>query len=177
MNNHLNNYITGKNRTARKICVLILAAVIVAVIGWTIGSAETAEGKTVCWALCKTQVNVRMKPDKGSRCVGYLECGDEILTDGESRNGFIKVYGIGENGSGWVYAGYVATEKPVPVYANYVCVARNRVACRRWISGPQISGSPWLANGSNVTVIYIAGEWALTSRGYIRSEWLEVDPE
>ena len=63
---------------------------------------------------------------------------------------------------------------------NYVCVAKSRVACRRWVNGPQIedNGRPrWLVNGSNVSVFYIAEGWAVTSRGYIQSEWLEVDPE
>ena len=35
----------------------------------------------------------------------------------------------------------------------------------------------WLVNGSTVEVFYTAEGWACTSRGYIKSEWLEVDPE
>ena len=170
-----------RSKRCRIFTSVILAALIAAaaLIGWTIGSAEGTNGRSTPSILCKpnSRVNVRRTPNKGAEEVGYLEVGDEILTDGTSRNGFIRVYGIGEYGEGWVYCGYVVSEKPAEVFENYVCVAKNRVACRRWVSGPQVSGSPWLANGSNVTVFYIAGEWALTSRGYIQREWLEVDPE
>lgn len=64
----------------------------------------------------------------------------------------------------------------MPVYDTYVCVAKNRVACRKWMNGPK-TATPWLRNGSTVQVFFIAGDWAITSRGYIRSEWLEADPQ
>ena len=109
----------------------------------------------------------------GSRLSGSR---DWFLTDGTSSDGWIRCYGIGEYGEGWIYSGYVAIEEPKPVYEQYVCVAKTRVACRKWIDGPKVDGYAWLTNGSNVQVFYIAGDWAITSRGYIRSEWLEVDP-
>lgn len=167
----------------RKQIVIVLIAVILAVTGYSLGmrGCRAAEEKLItCWILCKpgegNQVNVRRTPAKSGQQVGSLEVGDWFLTDGSSANGFIRAYGIGEYGEGWVYCGFVSTEKPVEVNERYCCVARNRVACRRWIEGPQTS-RPWLMNGSNVRVYYIAGDWAVTDRGYIRSEWLEVDPE
>ena len=108
-----------------------------------------------------------------------LECGDSFETDGENRNGWFRVMNRGECEC-FIYCGYVVTDEPKPIGENYVCVAKNRVACRRWVDGPQIedNGRPrWLVNGSNVSVFYIAEGWAVTSRGYIQSEWLEVDPE
>ena len=154
----------------------VLAVVIMALTGWAIGGAE--ENETVkCWILCKpgSQVNVRRTPSKKSEQVGYLEVGDWFRTNGESKNGYIRCYDIGEYGEGWIYSGYVVTEEPVQVYEQYVCVAKKRVACRKWIGGPQTS-MPWLKNGSDVSVFYIADGWAITSRGYIQSEWLEANP-
>lgn len=155
----------------------ILAALIIAVaVLFATGNAE--EITTKCFVLCKPgdRVNLRLSPSKGARCVGWLECGDSFQTDGTSKNGWIRVMDAGECDC-WIYSGYVVTEKPEDVFESYVCVARNRVACRRWVDGPQIDGRlGWLHNGSNVSVFAIAGEWAVTSRGYIRAEWLEVDP-
>ena len=153
-------------------------AILIAAAWFVIGRA--AEQTIDCWVLCKPgdYVNLRETPSRSGRTAGFLECGDRFQTDAESRNGFIRVYGVGEGAEAWIYAGYVSTEEPVAVFENYCCVAKNRVACRRWIDGPQVAGrAGWLYNGSSVSVFYIAGDWACTSRGYIRSEWLEEDPE
>lgn len=159
------------------IALLIALAITAAVIWAAIGSmAEEQLAK--CWIMCKpgSQVNVRLTPDKKGREVGYLEAGDWFETDGTSSEGYIRVYGIGEYGEGWVYSGYVCTEEPVAVFEQYTCVAHKRVAIRKWMDGPQVERSPWLANGSDVDVFYMADGWACTSRGYIKAEWLEVDP-
>ena len=153
--------------------VLFFAACLM--IGYCTGHADTM----TAWVLCKpgAQVNVRLKASKTSEIVGRLECGDDIQIDGETRNGWIHVTGIGENGDGWIYCGFVVLEEPVPVFDNYVVVAKKRVACRRWCDGPQISGKlGWIYNGSEVSVFYTADGWAVTSRGYIRSEYLEYAP-
>lgn len=155
--------------------ILIIILIIMAVM--TAGAEET-DGLTRRWILCKpgSQVNVRRKPSKKAEAVGFLEVGDWFWTDGSSRDGWIRCCGVGEYGEGWIYGGYVAEEEPVEICQRYVCVANNRVACRRWIDGPKTS-APWLKNGSTVEVFYVADGWAMTSRGYIRSEWLEADPE
>ena len=159
---------------------LVIAVLIVVIAGLFVFvlSARAAE-EIDCWAFCKPKdrVNLRIKPSKESKSVGWLECGDQFLTDGTKKDGWIKVLDRGECEC-WIYSGYVVEEQPVRVEENYVCVARKWVACRRWVDGPQIKGKlGWLHNGSNVNVFYIAGDWAITSRGYIRSEWLEADPE
>lgn len=138
-------------------------------------SAAAAESR---WVLCKNYVNVRIDPDKQSEIVGYLDACDEFETDGTARNGYIQVMGIGEAGCGWIFAGFSCDEKPEKVNGRFVCVARRRVACRRWTDGPRIRGKiGWLYNGSNVTVYFQTSEWSVTSRGYIATEWLERDPE
>ena len=174
-----NNYSTNNN--IKKV-VFALLFVVVVLIGTVISASvckAADERLATCWILCKpgTQVNARKTPDKRSDVVGYLEVGDEVKTDGVSHNGYIRVYGIGEHGVAYVFCGYVATEKPVKVGERYICTSNSRVACRKWMNGPQVSGKPWLVNGSTVSVFCIADGWAVTSRGYIRSEWLEADPE
>ena len=135
--------------------------------------AGTAGAETR-WAMCNGFVNVRSSPDKRSAVSGYLDSGDPFETDGKEKEGFIRVSGFGENGDGWAFKGYVVTEQPEEVNARYVCIAKNRVACRKYIGGPRIG---WLYNGANVTVYRMTSEWSVTNRGYIRSEWLEPDPE
>ena len=117
-----------------------------------------------------------MRRSPGGQECGYLELGDWFMTDGTSSDGWIRCYGIGEYGEGWVYCGYVCTEEPVKVFEQYVCCAKTRVACRRWMNGPKIDGSPWLTNLSTVDVFYIADGWACTNRGFIMAEYLEVSP-
>lgn len=175
------HYNTKRSIRTRIICLAIAAGILfgtvfVLALGRTLAGAE--EQLITCWILCRpgSQVNVRRTPEKNAQVVGFLEVGDEFLTDAANSNGYIRAKDIGEYGEGWIFCGYVATEEPVPVYETYVCAAKTRVACRRWMNGPQTE-RPWLANGSTVQVFHIAGEWACTSRGYIKSEWLEADPQ
>ena len=165
-------------RTAFAI-VLLIALVAGAVIG-VVGFCKGEELIT-CYALCKpgSQVNVRMTPSIKGKCIGYLDSGDNFQTDGESENGWIRCYGIGET-SGWVYVGFVSTEPPEKIGERYVCVSNAKVICRRWQGGPQVTVNgkkQYLKNGQNVQVFCIADGWAVTNRGFVRAEYLEVDPE
>ena len=176
------NYNTNNIHRARFWLIVLLVAVILGGIVYTVAFRNTMaaaeERLATAWILCKpgSRVNVRRSPSKNAMAVGFLEVGDWFLTDGESSNGWIRCYGIGEYGEGWIWCGYVAEEEPEPVFGQYVCAAKTRVACRKWMGGPQTS-LPWLKNGSDVQVFYIAGEWAITARGYIKSEYLEPDPK
>ena len=158
--------------------IVLIALIIVATVALTVTFCKGEESLVKVYALCKpgSQVIVRRTPSKNAMEVGYLEVGDSFMTDGTSSNGFIRCYGIGEYGEGWVFCGFVTEYEPEPVFQTYCCVAKTRVACRRWMNGPKTS-LPWLVNSSDVQVFYIAGDWACTSRGYIQSEWLEVDPQ
>ena len=165
------------NRFQIALRVIRVAVIIAAVI---ILACRAEDVTITCYALCKPgdRVNLRIDPRKDSKSVGWLECGDSFQTDGESRNGWIRVLDAGDCEC-WIYSGYVIEDQPEMIGENYVCVARERVACRRWVDGPQIRINghlSWLKNGNTVSVFYIAGDWAVTSRGYIKAEWLEVDP-
>ena len=175
MKHHSNYNITIKQRKA----FAIISAVIFLITALITYTVSMADDTATAWALCKpgAQVNVRRSASKKSEIVGYLEVTDEFRTDGKTRNGFLHVISMGEYGDGWVYLGFVSTEKPEPVFENYCVIARNRVACRRWCDGPQVAGKlGWIYNGSDVTVFYVGDGWAVTSRGYIKAEFLECDP-
>lgn len=172
-----NKYTTSeKERTVFFAAIAVVLTVIIVVTICTLSRGENALVK--CWILCKpgSQVNVRRTPSKTGQEVGFLEVGDWFETDGCCSNGFVRCFGIGEFGEGWIYAGYVSEYEPEPVFDTYCCVAKNRVACRKWMNGPRTS-NPWLKNGSDVQVFYMTEEWAITARGYIQSEWLEADPQ
>jgi hypothetical protein len=156
-------------------CVVLFTSVFML---WQNHLAASAEDSFVtCWVMCKpgSRVNVRRTP--GGKEIGYLECGDWFETDAVEADGWIRVYGIGEYGEGWVYCGYVVTEEPEVINETYVCCAPKRVAIRRWMGGPQVNGCAWLTNLSTVYVYYIADGWACTNQGYIKAEYLEVSPQ
>lgn len=166
----------------RSLCLILAIiatiAMFIALIAFNIYSSASGETIT-CWAICKpgNYIVIRRSPQKNAMQVGFLDPCDPFQTDGESQNGFIHAVDIGDDGEGWVYCGFVSTEEPEPVFERYYCSSRSRVVCRRWISGPQISGRRgWIYNGDTLEVFYRTDTWSITSRGYIKSEWLEPDP-
>lgn len=136
--------------------------------------ARAEDSTTTAWALCKSYINIRLWPSKEATAVGFLDPCDSVEVDGRTKNGFAHIV---EPVDGWVYAGYLTFSEPKAIGQKYTVVARRRVAARRWVDGPQMGTKPWLINGSEVQVLYMSEDWALTSRGYVKSEWLEVDPE
>ena len=178
--NTTRNYTTSKaKKQARALLILLAAAVLIC--GWHFGGqavrARAEEETTVtAWALCKpgTYVNIRLWPSKKATEVGYLDPCDKVECDGRVKDGFAHIV---EPLDGWVYAGYLTFSEPKNVNSRYVVIAKKRVAARRWIDGPQMGTKPWLINGSEVTVYYMSADWAITSRGFVRSEWLEEDPQ
>ena len=160
------------------LCVIVILTMAIMAIK---GAAE--EQLATVYAMCDprdgNRVIVRAKPTKESAELGYLECGDSFLTDAEERDGWIRCCNIGEACEGWVFCGYVTTEPPEMVMEQYCCVAKRQVVIRRWPGGPQVEirgKKQYLKNCEDVTVFSIADGWACTSRGYIKAEWLEVDP-
>ena len=165
--------------------IAIAAVILVVVIALSVTLCKGEESLVKCWVMCKPEthdhtinyVHVRRTPSKNGMEVGYLDTGDWFMTDGTSADGWIRCYDIGEYGEGWVYCGYVVTEEPEVINETYVCCAPKRVAIRRWMNGPQVSGAPWLTNLSTVYVYYIADGWACTNQGYIKAEYLEASPK
>ena len=162
----------------------VLCAVLFAVsfaIGWR-AVADADNDTLTCWVLCKPgdYIHIREWPGRNAVVLGRLECGDSFETTGRTKNGWVEVACSLEDTRGWIYSGYLVFEEPVQLgeYGKTCTISANgRVACRRWMGGPKVANRPWIANGSTVTVFCIADGWACTSRGYVKAEYLEADPE
>ena len=141
-------------------------------------AALTSVSTGVCdeygvFILCNpnTNVNVRSSPKKGTSVVGWIDFGDEVLTDGEKRNGFLHVFTSGEM-DGWIHSGYVVEDEPRKVERAWANVAATgRVMTYKRIGGQK---NGWVEIGTQVRVYAISEEWAVTNRGYIRTKYLEV---
>ena len=120
----------------------------------------------------KTPVNVRRSPKKGDNISGRLEFGESVITDGMEKNGFLHIIGITEDGEGWIFAGYTVEDQPVKLEGARASIAApGRVMSYRWINGKQ---NGWLKMLEEVDVYAWSEEWAVTSKGYIRTKYLEV---
>ena len=148
--------------------VILILVMIMAVIVITARAEEVyAKG----WILCKDYVMIRTTPSRNAEPAGQLDPGDEVEIEGETADGFAHIVSPCD---GWVWAGNITFSRVEEIRGTMVVVARKQVACRRWIDGPQIDGRRWAKNGAEVMVYYMSEEWAVTNRGYIQSEWLEV---
>lgn len=118
-------------------------------------------------------LNARSKPNKHSSLIGYLYCGDYVETDGQEKGEYIHCTNLTfETDEGWIYAGYLVDEEPEIREFTATVVASGRVACRNNVGGKRIR---WLKPGTVVTVYAYSEEWCVTNRGYIRTEYLEIN--
>jgi hypothetical protein len=125
------------------------------------------------WALCKSYVNLRESPSKKAQVVGYLDSGDGAETDGVIRDGWLHIISpTTESGDSWVNLAYMVDTQPERIDGYAHVVSNGRVAIRTTVNGKRRA---WANPGDKVEVLLISGEWALTNRGYIKSEYLEVE--
>ncbi|MBQ1792975.1 MAG: hypothetical protein II008_22595 [Oscillospiraceae bacterium] len=133
--------------------------------------ADTVYAKQ--WIICKNYVVIRNWPSRGAMEGGQLDPGDEIEIDGRTKDGFAHIVSPVD---GWVWAGNIVSSQPEKVECKAYVTANKRLYCRRWVDGPMVDSKPYLINGSKVHVYWMNDEWAVTNRGYVRSEWLEMMP-
>lgn len=157
--------------TVRRFFIMAVALIMITA---GIVLAEEKEVTTRAWVICENYVNIRNWPSKGATTGGQLDPCDEIEIDGRTKAGFAHIVAPTD---GWVWAGNITFSQPEKIGKWAYVTARTRVACRRWVDGPQVESKPWLINGSGVQVFYMSADWACTSRGYIQTEWLEVEGE
>ena len=161
-------------RTAKRqnrilaVLLALLAALVIATVAQAVTSKDTVTG----WVICQPgdYVNARMWPSRKQDGIGMLETGYKIELDGETKNGFAHCeFGL-ETGDGWVYSGYIVFDEPVwKDGAWYEVESRGRVAARKYIGGPRRC---WVQPGDEVQVFWWSQEWCVTTRGFIRSEYL-----
>ena len=161
----------SKNKAAAAALALLMAVLLWAAAGKLLAVAEA--GTDEVWVVCQPGdwVHARRGPSTRAESLGRLECGDRIRTDWKKKNGFLHVLQLGlEESEGWVYAGYIVEAEPIPMGTAGVIRANGRVACRRCVDGPRRC---WAEDGSLVSIYFRAGEWTVTSKGFIRSEYVE----
>ena len=131
------------------------------------------------YVLCKPgdYVNVRENPSTKSAVAGYLECGYEVETDGKTkkdnqgREWTHLTEPMLECSDVWVCSMYLQDTKVTIQELTGKIHSKGRTAVRRSPGGKIIK---WLRNGDDVSILAMSGEWALTTRGYVRSEYIEV---
>lgn len=159
--------------------LLLLIAVVVAVAWIAHALGEEEPDYQMLYVICKpkSHVNAREFPKKGARTAGRLECGDEVLTLGERRGRYLKIYGPSfESADVWIHAGYLVEDKP-EIYEKGVegtIIGKGRVALRRYVRGQRRA---WIRPGKKVKVYVVTDEWVLTNHGYIKREFVEIKQE
>ena len=138
--------------------------------------ARAEETTTKAWVMIRPNdyVFLRQWPSRKATEAGFVDPGDMVEIDGKTKDGFAHVVYPTD---AWIWAGYLVFEEPRTINEQYVVVSKTRLACRRWISGPTVQSKPYLVTGSTAYVYFEADNWCCTDRGFVRSEWLEADPQ
>ena len=130
------------------------------------------------WVLCdpESYVTLRSGPGKSKEEFGGALCGAELWTDNKTQNGYLHVVDLpAEQSEGWIISRHIVYDRPIEVNAVMQISSDGRVACRKWVGGKV---KDWVNNGDRLTVYWMSPTWAVTSRGYIKSEFLmEVKPD
>lgn len=151
----------------------MIAAILLAVL--LFNTAAAAE--TTAWILCKPDsfVFARRNPTKQALELGRLELGDKVTLTGKKKNGYAECSGLTfEFQSGWIHTGYLVYDKPEKDGGLYRNCAHGRTALRRWVDGPRRA---WASENTTFRVYARSAEWAVTSKGFIRVEFIEPEGE
>lgn len=127
-----------------------------------------------CWVVCEPDsfVMIRSQPNLHGRVVGWAYAGDRITADDLTEDGWVHSSDLLiEAGEGWICIDYLTDAQP-RMTEGLICrvEANGRVAAREGIAGKRRA---WLQPGTEVEVYMVAGEWAVTDKGYIAIEYLE----
>lgn len=153
------------------LAALILFTVFMLGYADVVASADSTTAKA--WIMCQPgdYVNVRERASRKSDSFGRLDTGSALRVTGETKDGFAKCEVALEQSQGWIYAGYIVFEEPVSMNGRKMVIRSNgRVACRKCIEGQRRC---WAYDGDEVSVWYMADGWAVTNKGFIRTEFLQ----
>ena len=168
-------------KLTKRLKLIVLAAVMISLSAVAMGIRDSqirawAEDYTTeCWILCApgSYVNCRPTPSKRGESIGRMETGYRLEVDGRTKDGYAHVVGLGlEQTEGWVSVNYIVFVEPRWVDADTAVISNGRVACRKYQDGPRTG---WVVNGSTAHVYWVADGWAVTNKGWIRTEYLERD--
>lgn len=160
-----------KTRMKAILLVALLLAFAAVTFAFALDYSEEHPVTIDCWVLCQpdSYVNVRESARRNSAVIGRAYTGDRFETDGKCRDGFLHVYCSLEQDEGWIAIGYIVTDEPRPVNELWIVESNGRVACRKTIDGARRC---WVVNGSTLTVYWMSDSWAVTDKGFIKSEFI-----
>lgn len=127
------------------------------------------------WIICQPGdwVNARSRASSHSSSEGSYYAGDCITVDGEEKAGFTHVVDSSfEVSECWVASGYVSYSEPIQINARATVISKGRVRARKCIDGKR---RKWLEGGERLQVYYLAGDWAVTSEGFVQREFLRIE--
>lgn len=162
----------------KKIMITLLEIALIVIVIYSLititNSIGIGEELTEVWVMCQPNdyVNVRANPNRRSEAVGYAEAGYMVITDGKLQHGFLRIYGIGEMGVGWIHAGYVVYDEPHEMNVTARVNSNGRVKARQYIGGKR---REWLKNKDEVKVYWLSDEWCVTNKGFVKTEYLEME--
>lgn len=122
------------------------------------------------YVLVQSELNVRAGPSLGSQIYGRLFTGDAVQVTKTYRD-WCYLEGLpSEEGHGWISSKYIVDDPvtemdkvPATIQAN------GRVAIRDSVDGKRIA---WAHPGDVAYVYGTSDLWAVTDRGYIKTEYL-----
>ena len=161
-------------KLTRKILALLAAFALIASMIFASGISWAEEGTTTMWILCQPGDYVHARSGASTRreSLGRLVTGDHVEVDGRVKDGFAHVARLAlEEDEGWIYAGYLIEEEPKDARGMVFTICANgRVACRKYIDGPRRC---WVVDGSQVKVYGYTSQWAVTNKGFVRTEFVD----
>ena len=136
-----------------------------------------ADESITMYAICKdSSVNVRANPSSKAKIEGYLEFGWDVqVTDSKKDSSgtlWYRIEGTTELGYGWVCSMYLVPSKPERVDMIATVDANGRVATYKRINGER---KGWVSPGTEVNVTIYTADWCHTDKGWIRTEYLQID--
>lgn len=159
-----------------KIRFTVWFLIVIIAVYLALSAANTALSESdEYFVICKpgTSVNARISPNKRAEIVGWFDCGDKLLTDGKTRNGFVHIIDCSlEVSEAWIHAGYLVEDEPVILNMTTVVVSYGRVACRKCIGGKR---TRWAKPGTEVTIYARSDEWCVTNKGFVMTKYLGVN--
>ena len=161
-------------RIKRAQAILLVIAIILAGLA-ALKTESHAEDAATAWVICQPgdYVIIREGPSRKSAAVGRLDSGDEIRVDGVTKNGYARLSGMVIDAvEAWVYTGYIVFDEPRWSGESRIVTGGRRIAARKNCAGEI---RKWLKRGTQVQVFWWSDEWCVTNRGFIRTEFLEVE--
>jgi len=160
-----------------KLFVILSVVFVITICAITLINNAHAEQEEV-WVLCNPDsfVNVRTKPSTRSMILGSAYCGDRIVIDGKTKNGYIHCIDLSlEMSEGWIHSGYIVYDKPdCSKILQCSIQSDGRVAARKTIDGKR---NKWVKKNSTVTVYAVSAEWCVTNKGFIKTEYINLGEE